>query len=190
MQTTFIQNSFSCLKYFIFHFSNSTEIYSYEWNERWASAGPDNGLALSELPATPAQWVNSIPPYVRKFHFMYEVVRSYTKQMPLKHLSYIKETSWNTSGRTLSCMEFAHGALTAQFTDAYMRLRWVNWLRVNPIIGTPGPGAYVTNKFSISNMTENSSFSHPNSCQPIDTIFAHVQKFVATSYPGKELQWD
>ena len=54
--------------------------------------------------------MNSVPPYVRKLHFMYEVdvvhqanaAGAFTvhKQMPLEHISYIKEKSWNTSGRT------------------------------------------------------------------------------------------
>ena len=34
---------------------------------------------------------------------------SYIKQMPPEHLSYTKETLWNTSGRTLSRAEFTHG---------------------------------------------------------------------------------
>ena len=58
--------------------------------------------------------------YLRKLHFMYELVRgsyikqipldhlSYIRQMPLEHLSYIKESSWNTSGGTWSRMEYTH----------------------------------------------------------------------------------
>ena len=34
---------------------------------------------------------------------------SYINQMPLVHLSYIKETSWNTSGHTHSRTKFTHG---------------------------------------------------------------------------------
>ena len=37
-----------------------------------------NSPLTGEFPAG-SQWVNSVPPYVRKFHFMYEVVRISSK---------------------------------------------------------------------------------------------------------------
>ena len=38
----------------------------------------NNGYMLHHLPTMipQAQWVNSVPPYVRKLHFMYEVIRT------------------------------------------------------------------------------------------------------------------
>ena len=34
------------------------------------------GGNVTNVPRTYPQWVNSVPPYVRKLHFMYEVIRT------------------------------------------------------------------------------------------------------------------